>query len=141
MRSISRRTFSAESIGRSFEHAMVRSTCYRTAPFFVQTLYTLRRIVYDGSRMSPGRKSNDFDVAVVGAGPIGAATALAFARRGARVVIFEANPAAARRLAGEWLHPPGVEVLGRLGLDVATEAAGATFGRGFVVFPDDRSAP
>jgi len=87
------------------------------------------------------RKAKDFDVAVVGAGPIGAAAALAFARRGARVVVFEANPNASRRLAGEWLHPPGVQVLARLGVDVAAEAAGATPGRGFVVFPDDGSAP
>jgi len=84
---------------------------------------------------------HDFDVAIVGAGPIGSAAALAFAKRGARAIIFEANPAASRRLAGEWLHPPGVEVLGRLGIDVATEAVGATPGRGFVVFPDDGSAP
>jgi 2-polyprenyl-6-methoxyphenol hydroxylase-like FAD-dependent oxidoreductase len=91
--------------------------------------------------MRMARKAKDFDVAVVGAGPIGAAAALAFARRGARVVVFEANPNASRRLAGEWLHPPGVQVLGRLGVDVATEAAGATPGRGFVVFPDDGSAP
>jgi 2-polyprenyl-6-methoxyphenol hydroxylase-like FAD-dependent oxidoreductase len=91
--------------------------------------------------MHPTRNSKDFDVAVVGAGPIGAAAALAFARRGASVVVFEANPTASRRLAGEWLHPPGVEVLGRLGIDVAAEAVGATPGRGFVVFPGDRSAP
>lgn len=91
--------------------------------------------------MRMARKAKDFDVAVVGAGPIGAAAALAFARRGARVVVFEANPNASRRLAGEWLHPPGVQVLGRLGVDVASEAAGATPGRGFVVFPDDGSAP
>jgi 2-polyprenyl-6-methoxyphenol hydroxylase-like FAD-dependent oxidoreductase len=91
--------------------------------------------------MRPGGNPKDFDVAVVGAGPIGSAAALAFAQRGAKVVVFEANPGASRRLAGEWLHPPGVEVLGRLGIDVATEAAGAAEGRGFVVFPDDGSAP
>ncbi len=91
--------------------------------------------------MRPSQKSRDFDVAVVGAGPIGAAAALAFARRGANVVVFEANPTASRRLAGEWLHPPGVEVLGRLGIDVAADGAGATLGRGFVVFTDDGSAP
>lgn len=93
------------------------------------------------SGMRPSRKSKNFDVAVVGAGPIGAAAALAFAQRGARVVVFEANPTASRRLAGEWLHPPGVEVLGRLGIDVSAEGPGATPGNGFVVFPDDRSAP
>jgi 2-polyprenyl-6-methoxyphenol hydroxylase-like FAD-dependent oxidoreductase len=91
--------------------------------------------------MRPGGNPKNFDVAVVGAGPIGSAAALAFARRGAKVVMFEANPGASRRLAGEWLHPPGVEVLGRLGIDVPTEAAGATEGRGFVVFPDDGSSP
>ena len=91
--------------------------------------------------MRSSRKPTDYDVAVVGAGPIGAAAALAFARRGASVVVFEANPTASRRLAGEWLHPPGVEVLSRLGIDVAAEAVGATVGRGFVVFPDDKSAP
>ncbi len=91
--------------------------------------------------MRPSRKPTDYDVAIVGAGPIGTAAALAFARRGASVVVFEANPTASRRLAGEWLHPPGVEVLTRLGIDVASEAVGATVGRGFVVFPDDKSAP
>jgi len=91
--------------------------------------------------MRPSRTAKDFDVAVVGAGPIGCAAALAFARKGSKVVVFEANPKAATRLAGEWLHPPGVEVLERLGIDVSTEAAGATTGKGFVVFPDDGSSP
>ncbi len=91
--------------------------------------------------MRPSRNTKDFDVAVVGAGPIGSAAALAFARKGASVVVFEANPMASRRLAGEWLHPPGVEVLGRLGIDICAEATGATAGKGFVVFPDDGSAP
>jgi 2-polyprenyl-6-methoxyphenol hydroxylase-like FAD-dependent oxidoreductase len=77
----------------------------------------------------------------VGAGPIGSAAALAFAKRGAKTIVFEANPGASRRLAGEWLHPPGVEVLGRLGIDVAGEASGASVGKGFVVFPDDGSGP
>jgi 2-polyprenyl-6-methoxyphenol hydroxylase-like FAD-dependent oxidoreductase len=91
--------------------------------------------------MPPSGNAKQFNVAVVGAGPIGAATALAFAKRGSRVVVFEANPSASRRLAGEWLHPPGVEVLGRLGVDIAAEASGAMPGKGFVVFPDDGSAP
>jgi len=91
--------------------------------------------------MRPTRKAKDYDVAVVGAGPIGAAAALAFAQRGASVIVFEANPNASKRLAGEWLHPPGVEVLGRLGIDVAKDAPGAAAGQGFVVFPDDRSSP
>jgi 2-polyprenyl-6-methoxyphenol hydroxylase-like FAD-dependent oxidoreductase len=91
--------------------------------------------------MRPMGNPKNFDVAIVGAGPIGSAAALAFAQRGAKVVLFEANPGASRRLAGEWLHPPGVDVLGRLGIHVGAEAEGATVGRGFVVFPDDGSAP
>jgi 2-polyprenyl-6-methoxyphenol hydroxylase-like FAD-dependent oxidoreductase len=91
--------------------------------------------------MRPNGNSKDFDVAVVGAGPIGSAAALAFAQRGARVVLFEANPGASKRLAGEWVHPPGVDVLRRLGIDVVSEANGAAPGKGFVVFPDDGSAP
>jgi len=97
-----------------------------------------------------------YDAAVVGAGPVGAAAALAFARRGARVLLLEANPGAAGRLAGEWLHPAGLEALARLGVDVlggaaagaghagadgGPGAAGATEGRGFVVFPDDGTEP
>jgi 2-polyprenyl-6-methoxyphenol hydroxylase-like FAD-dependent oxidoreductase len=91
--------------------------------------------------MRSNGNSHDYDVAIVGAGPIGSAAALAFAKRGARAIVFEANPQASRRLAGEWLHPPGVEVLSRLGINVATDAVNASPGRGFVVFPDDGSTP
>jgi len=41
------------------------------------------------------------DVAVVGAGPAGCVTALAFAQQGARVVLIECQAAGARKLAGE----------------------------------------
>ncbi len=89
----------------------------------------------------PLRVAIDPDVAVIGAGPSGCAAALAFARRGARVLLLEARPQEARRLAGEWLHPCGVEVLGRLGLDALPAAATHPAGQGFVVFPGDDSAP
>jgi len=82
----------------------------------------------------------EYDVVVVGAGPSGAASGLAFARDGARVLILEANPKAARRLAGEWLHPPGVTVLDQLGLDPYNDPR-FTPVRGFVVFPDDGGGP
>jgi len=56
------------------------------------------------------------DVAVIGGGPVGCVTALAFARKGAKVLLLEGNPRSAHRLAGECLHPPGVGVLEKLGL-------------------------
>jgi len=82
----------------------------------------------------------EYDVVVVGAGPSGAASGLAFARDGARVLVLEANPKAARRLAGEWLHPPGVSVLDQLGLDPYCDRRFVPV-RGFVVFPDDGGGP
>jgi len=84
--------------------------------------------------------SRDYDVAVIGAGPVGCVSALSFARRGARVLLLEANPRAVERLAGEWLHPPAVEILRGVGVDLDKETSHET-GRGFVLFPDDGSTP
>ena len=70
--------------------------------------------------------SRRYDVAVVGAGPVGSVCALAHARKGARVALLEANPKASRRLAGEWLHPPAVRILRDLreiGIDMRCPAA------------------
>ncbi len=82
----------------------------------------------------------DYDIAVVGAGPVGSLCALAHARKGARVALLEANPKAAQRLAGEWLHPPAVRMLQDLGLNLDSPPQSAP-GKGFVVFPEDRSEP
>jgi squalene monooxygenase len=79
------------------------------------------------------------DVAVIGAGPVGCVAALAFACRGARVLLLEGNPRSALRLAGECLHPAGVQVLQDLGLDHVVQAGYA--GHGFAVFPEDGSPP
>src|SRR5690606_4908791 len=81
-----------------------------------------------------------YDVAIVGGGPVGCVTALAHARRGARVLVLEANPKASQRLAGEWLHPPAYEILHSLGVGHVTETP-YVCGRGFAVFPDDGSEP
>ncbi len=86
-------------------------------------------------------KASSSDVAVIGAGPVGCVTALAFARRGAKVMLLEAQPQKTRRLAGEWLHPPGLQVLERLGIDLGLESANYSTGQGFVVFADDGNKP
>ena len=79
-----------------------------------------------------------YDVAVVGAGPVGSVCALAHARKGARVALLEANPNSSRRLAGEWLHPPAVRNLRDIGIDMLPRSVP---GKGFVVFPEDGSDP
>ncbi len=80
---------------------------------------------------------HEFDVAVIGAGPAGATVAGGFAKRGQRVLLLEQNPNAAKRFAGEWIHPPGLRVLDRLGLAPIDAATRHSACRGFVVFPDD----
>ena len=81
-----------------------------------------------------------YDVAIVGAGPVGSLCAIAHARKGARVVLLEANPSASNRLAGEWLHPPAAQILSDLGISVDAEPL-STSGEGFVVFPEDGQDP
>src|ERR1700733_438641 len=93
------------------------------------------------SRPRPARDapSERPDVAIVGAGPAGCATALAFAGTGAETVVFESAVPATRRLAGEWLHPAGVQALERLGVDLS--AVRHCRVRGFIVHPEDGSTP
>ncbi len=81
-----------------------------------------------------------YDVVIVGAGPTGSLCALAHARKGVRVALLEANPNASKRMAGEWLHPPAVRMLHDVGIRLDTQARSTT-GKGFVVFPEDRSEP
>ncbi len=87
-----------------------------------------------------GGVSGRYDVAVVGAGPVGSLCALAHARKGARVALLEANPKASGRLAGEWLHPPAVRILRDIGIEVDALPRSSE-GKGFVVFPEDGSEP
>jgi squalene monooxygenase len=88
--------------------------------------------------MAPSR--DRYDVCVIGGGPVGSATAIAFARRGARVLVLERDPRASRRFAGEWIHPAGVAVLDALRAG-RLEGATPCLGYGFVIFPSDGSAP
>ncbi len=87
-----------------------------------------------------GHRPPRYDVAIVGAGPVGSVCALAHARGGARVALLEANNGAPRRLAGEWLHPPAVRTLRDFGLDLGS-APDSSEGKGFVVFPEDGGDP
>ena len=80
-----------------------------------------------------------YDVVVIGAGPAGCATAACLADRGATVLLVEANPKAARRFAGEWIHPEGARVLNEHGLLDGLESRVDT--SGFVVFPNDGLGP
>ena len=80
-----------------------------------------------------------YDTIVIGAGPAGCATAACFAARGASVLLIESNPKAARRFAGEWIHPEGARVLNAYGLLEGLESS--VEGRGFVVFPNDGLGP
>ncbi len=87
-----------------------------------------------------GGAGRPYDVAIVGAGPVGSLCALTHARKGARVALLEANPKASRRLAGEWLHPPAVRILRDIGIDIDTLPR-STPGNGFAVYPEDGSEP
>ena len=77
------------------------------------------------------------DVMVVGAGPAGSLAAVTHARRGARVVLVEANPRAAQRFAGEWIHPAGARILEKHALGPVEATAHHHACEGFAVFPDD----
>jgi flavin-dependent dehydrogenase len=69
----------------------------------------------------------DPDVAIVGAGPAGAVTALLLKRRrpGLRVLLLDAEPEPRHRPCGEFLGPHGVRVLAAAGLEPALRGTGA----------------
>ena len=67
----------------------------------------------------------DTDVAVVGAGPAGAAAALFAARRGHRVIIFDKQAFPRDKPCGEGLMPGGRPALRELGLEDAVVSSGA----------------
>ena len=74
----------------------------------------------------------DFDALVAGAGPAGCAAAAALGELGLRVLVVDPGVDASKQLAGELIHPPGVEDLTALGFAPLTRA-GAQPVRGFAV--------
>jgi 2-polyprenyl-6-methoxyphenol hydroxylase-like FAD-dependent oxidoreductase len=77
----------------------------------------------------------DYDAIVIGAGPAGCGTAACLAARGSSVLLVESAPRAARRFAGEWIHPEGARVLDSVGLLDGLPNRMET--HGFVVHPND----
>src|SRR6476659_7815121 len=61
-------------------------------------------------------KSEETDVAIVGAGGGGAVLALALGQKGIRTVVLDQAPSPPKGLRGELLQPNGQEVLDRLGV-------------------------
>ncbi len=82
-----------------------------------------------------GGQRSSYDAVVIGAGPAGCATAACLSARGATVLLLESNPKAARRFAGEWVHPEGARVLDANDLLTGLETKSKT--TGFAVFPND----
>lgn len=62
--------------------------------------------------------SDRYDVAVIGGGPAGAATAIRAARGGARVIVFEKGPYGRDKVCGDGLTPRAVGALRDLDLSV-----------------------
>ena len=58
------------------------------------------------------------DLAVIGAGPAGTATAIRAARGGARVIVFEKASPGRDKVCGDGLTPRAVAALGELGIDL-----------------------
>lgn len=55
-------------------------------------------------------------IAIVGAGPAGIVCALALAKRGVRVTVFEQEPAPVRDQRAASIHPPTLEMLDEIGI-------------------------
>ncbi len=60
-----------------------------------------------------------YDIAVIGAGPAGAAAAIQAARGGAKVVVFDKAPYGRDKVCGDGLTPRAVGALNDLGIDMA----------------------
>jgi len=73
----------------------------------------------------PGSAAVDVDVAVIGAGPAGAAAALFAARAGQRVIVLDKQAFPRDKPCGEGLMPSGRPALRELGLEEVVVSGGA----------------
>ena len=80
----------------------------------------------------------DVDAVVAGGGVAGSAAAAALEALGWSVLLIDPGQDAGRRLAGELIHPAGVDGLRALGLLGESGLAAAVRLDGFAVFPDAR---
>jgi 2-polyprenyl-6-methoxyphenol hydroxylase-like FAD-dependent oxidoreductase len=76
------------------------------------------------------------DVLIAGGGVAGVATAAALSQLGLQILIIEPGAAFGRRLAGELIHPPGIDGLRQLGLLDNVESLGSEV-KGFAIFPSN----
>ena len=79
-------------------------------------------------------QQRDVDVLIAGGGIAGAAAAAALSPLGLSVLIIEPKSSHGRRLAGELIHPPGIDALKQLGLLDDESQIGSEI-RGFSIFP------
>ena len=63
-----------------------------------------------------------YDVAVIGGGLAGLATAIQLADRGKQVILFEKRQYPFHRVCGEYISMESWDFLNRLGLDLASES-------------------
>jgi 2-polyprenyl-6-methoxyphenol hydroxylase-like FAD-dependent oxidoreductase len=71
--------------------------------------------------------SNEYDVLVVGAGPVGLLLSLDLARRGIRVAIIEQNDDTMKGSKGKGIQPRSLEIFEQLGLLDEFEAVGGRY--------------
>ena len=86
------------------------------------------------NRLSLRRKlHHESDVVIVGAGILGCALAITFARQGRSVFLLEKSLKEPDRIVGELLQPGGVEALGKLGIRECLEGIDAIVVKGYEV--------
>jgi len=76
----------------------------------------------------------DVDVLIAGGGVAGSAAAAALSPLGLKILVIEPKSSHGRRLAGELIHPPGIDGLKQLGLLDDEPEIGSPI-RGFSIFP------